>query len=229
MKKLRVVIFFLLSTLMAACGFYNPNLRNSPMLTKAGEVQANAQLGRGVEAQAAVAVTNHIGIISNFMYQRNGSLDNDFENRKFFEGGIGYFKNSGIHIFEAFAGYGHGDVELLNHSNHSNGERYSQTGKFNRFFIQPAIGYRSKVYNVTFAPRLSYVRISDYTSTSASHQHSAQGLYFEPACVNRIQLHHNVYLTFQTGIAIPIDRGANEVPILQMGGGVGFRMNALKQ
>ena len=117
------------------------------MLTKAGEVQGNVQMKRGVEAQGAVAITNHIGLISSYSYYRREESNNEFEKRTFFDVGLGYFKNSGDKFYEVFVGYGQGNTALLNQFSSADGMRYSEEASYRKFFIQPGLGYRKKKWS----------------------------------------------------------------------------------
>src|SRR5687767_1839211 len=68
----------LVALIFSACApVYVPNSRNSPMFTKAGEFQGSIQFGNGIDAQGAVSVTNHIGLMGNFSYANNKSPDPD--------------------------------------------------------------------------------------------------------------------------------------------------------
>jgi hypothetical protein len=228
MKKLVRSSVVILAVLSSSCGVYQANLRNSPMLTKAGEFQGSVQIRRGVEAQGAVAITNHIGAISNYAFYQRDQSGGEFEKRTFFEAGLGYFNNSGNSFFEVFAGYGQGHTQLINQSSMSDHSPYSEAGRFNRFFIQPAIGYRTKKWSTAFVPRISQVNISDYVNTSGNTT-SQNKLLFEPAGVTRFYLHNKLFLTFQGGIALEIAKINDGSLGIQLGGGIGFRLNAEKK
>lgn len=231
MKKLTRFSSLSLIFFISGCGFYNPNLRNSPMLTKAGEVQGSGHyhVGRGFEAQGAVAITNHIGIIGSYSQRKEGQPDNPyFEKRSFVEGGIGYFKKKTERIgFEVFAGYGEGGVTLLNEVDMASGTNFSQSGKIHRVFIQPALLDHGKVFSAAFVPRVSYVSSSGYQITGDYSNNSPfkDGLYFEPSGVGRVKLHQNFFFTFQAGICARLFTGGQQHPFVQTGAGLGFRLN----
>jgi hypothetical protein len=105
----------LLIVLSSCAPVYIPNSRNSPMFQKGGEFQGSVSFGNGIEAQTALSITNHFGVMGNFLYidrVEGSDTDNDednFRHHKFFEGGIGYFENQEKMFVEIFAGYGRGE------------------------------------------------------------------------------------------------------------------------
>ncbi|HEY0742810.1 MAG TPA: hypothetical protein VGD40_15175 [Chryseosolibacter sp.] len=229
MKKLTRFIVFFLPFLISSCGFYHPNLRNSPMLTKAGEIQGSVQFSRGLEAQGAFAITNNIGLLANYQYINKGTPQNDFEKRSFIEVGAGYFVNRGNLFYEVFAGYGRGHTDFLNQTEQSSGEIYQETGRFNRIFIQPAFGYHTKRHSVSFAPRFSYVDVESY-STTRSYGNPARSSWFaELAGIERWHVHKNLFVTIQGGVNLPLTKELPGVSRIQLGAGVGFRFNAAEQ
>src|SRR5687768_16948983 len=104
------LIFIALLAFTACAPVYVPNVRNSPMFTKAGEFQASVQIGNGIEAQSAFAITEHFGVMTNYLFVDQAGFDDeeDFHRHKFFEAGAGYFTNNDESFFEVFAGYGRG-------------------------------------------------------------------------------------------------------------------------
>jgi hypothetical protein len=229
MKKLSGNLFFVIAVLLSGCGFYSPNLRNSPMLTKAGEVQGSVQLRRGIEAQGAAAITNHIGVFSSYSYYRRVESNDKLEKRTYFDAGLGYYQNTGDTFYEIFAGYGQGDTQLLNQFSMGDGMRYSETATFRKFFIQPAIGYRKKKWSTSFVPRLSQLYVADYENTNGySHQENRNIFLLEPAGVTRYHFNNNFFLTLQGGVAVSFVKYGNPGMLVQLGGGVGFRFNAEK-
>lgn len=231
MKKLTQFIFLILPFIISACGFYTPNLRNSPMLTKAGEVQGAVQISRGLQGQGAAAITDHIGIMSNYQYLRN-KRDGEIEKRSFFEGGLGYFTNKGASFYEIYAGYGEGDVDLLQKgllSAQGDAVFYSTQGRFNRIFIQPSFGYHSKRHSVAFAPRFSYVNVLTLETTNSDMSGMKDAWVAELAGIERWHVHQNIFLTFQGGVNLRISKERLGAQLIQLGGGIGFRFNAEKR
>jgi hypothetical protein len=116
--------FFVLLLVASSCApVYVPNVRNSPLFSKAGEFQGSVQFGNGLDLQGAVSVTNHIGVMANYSFaERNkNNYDPDdelgYHYHKFLEGGLGYYENQGNWCYEIFAGYGKGEVLVMMSTN----------------------------------------------------------------------------------------------------------------
>ena len=83
MKQL--LFFSLFVLLLAGCApVYVPNVRNTPLFTKAGEFQGSMMYGTGdLDLQAAVAVTNNIALMGNYSYgDRNTDSIDQHKDRK---------------------------------------------------------------------------------------------------------------------------------------------------
>lgn len=232
--------FILLALVISSCApVYVPNARNSPMFTKAGEFQGSIQFGNGIDAQGAVSVTNHIGLMGNFSYADNKSPDpddlDDYHRHKFFEGGIGYFENEGKWCYEIFAGYGKGEgssYDTYDFFDTNSGDEVMATGKFERFFIQPAFGLNKKVMNVAFVPRISLVDFTEFTSDTRVAPYIADDdpkLFIEPAVIGRVNLMNNhMFFTFQGGVSLPVSKVYYEYRPLHLSAGIGFRIGGGK-
>ncbi|MFZ6014160.1 MAG: hypothetical protein ACOYXT_27710 [Bacteroidota bacterium] len=230
MKKL----IFLVLVLSSCAPIYVPNVRNSPMFTKGGEFQGTIQVGNGLELQSAVSVSNHIGLMGNYTYINRENLDpddpEDYHHHKFWEGGIGYFQNDDGMFFEIFAGYGKGKGS-------SYGQYYLfsdnelSTGKYERYFLQPAFGFNKKIMNVAFVPRLSFVDFSEFSRDGVAYEVSEDPrMFFEPAVIGRVNMaNNNFYFTFQAGTSISTS-GSNyfDHRPFQLSTGIGFRIGGVK-
>jgi hypothetical protein len=225
MKKSALLFFF-----FSSCApVYVPNIRNSPMFQNAGELQGAVQVGNGYDGQTAASLTNHMGVMANYSYiDRKGSAGNEFLKSRYFEGGFGYFGNNSRMFLELFAGYGigrssgHDSYDFLG-TNTSGG-----TGRYQRYFIQPAFGYNKGVMNVSFVPRFSVVDFTEFSSGStliADHHHPVS--FFEPAIIGRINLGHHFFLTFQGGASRALAKAYFDYRVFQMSTGLGFRLNAV--
>lgn len=221
--------------MLASCApVYVPNARNAPLLTRAGELQGSIQFGNGIDAQGAVAVTNNIGLMGNFSYANNKSPDpndlDDYHRHKFFEGGIGYFQNEGKWCYEIFAGYGKGEGSSYDTYDFwiSNNSPVMATGKFERYFIQPAFGLNKKVMHVAFVPRISIVDFTEFDSDDAIAPYIANDdpkIFFEPAVVGRVNLMNNhMFFTFQAGLSLATTKLYYEHRPVQISTGIGFRI-----
>lgn len=234
-------IFFVLAValMLASCApVYVPNARNAPLFTKAGEFQGSVQFINGIDAQGAVAVTNNIGLMGNFSYANNKSPDpddlDDYHRHKFFEGGIGYFQNEGKWCYEIFAGYGRGEGSSYDEYDFwtNNGDPIMATGKFERYFIQPAFGLNKKVMHVAFVPRISLVDFNEFSSDDAVAPYIANDdpkVFLEPAVIGRVNLMNNhMFLTFQGGFSIPVSKTYYEHRVAHFSTGIGFRIGGAK-
>lgn len=240
MKKFIVIVSLIALVLSSCAPVYVPNARNAPLFTKAGEFQGSIQFGNGIDAQGAIAVTNHIGVMGNFSYADNKSPDpddiDDYHRHKFFEGGIGYFENEGKWCYEIFAGYGKGEgssYDTYDFFDTNNGDPIRATGKFERFFIQPAFGLNKKVMHVAFVPRIALVDFNEFNSDDAIAPYIADDdpkLFIEPAVIGRVNLMNNhMFFTFQGGFSIPVTKTYYEYRPFYVSTGIGFRIGGMKK
>lgn len=238
MRNIALVIPILL--FIASCSpVYVPNARNSPLFRKGGEFQGSVQLGTvqlgtDIDAQAAVSVTKHFALMGNFSYADNQSQDQDkYHNHKFVEGAIGYFSNDGKWCYEVFAGYGKGEGSSYDQYDFFNTTtEIKTTGKFTRFFIQPAVGLNKKIVNVSFVPRISLVDFNEFTSDDAVAPHITEGdpkIFIEPAVIGRINfLENRLFFAFQSGASIPTSKIHYEYCPFNVFLGLGFRIGKSK-
>lgn len=226
MKKL-----LLLALVFASCSpVYVPNIRNSPMFTKAGEVQIAGQIGNGIDGQAAVSVSEHFGLMGSYNYiERTTSTpddEDDFLRHRFFEGGIGYFDNQETMFFEVFVGYGRGEgFSSGNFFGIENAE-----GKYERYFIQPAFGFNRRTVHVSFVPRISMVDFKEYTyGTTTFKVDEEPRFFFEPGVVARVNTANNLFFfTFQGGLSVSATELYFDHRPFQFATGIGFRFNGMK-
>ena len=110
---------------------YVPTLHNTPMLTRAGEIQASFMFENLVmyDIQAAAGISNNIGLMVNtrhsyFMFEdiKNSILSA--------EAGLGFYSPNG---FEIYGGGGMGWYKPMD-------ESVDGSGKLKSFFVQPAYG-----------------------------------------------------------------------------------------
>lgn len=227
--------YLLLLLIAASCSpVYLPNSRNSPMFRNAGEVQMGVSIGNGVEAQGAVAVSDHIGLMANYFYfNREPNDANDFSdarNHRIFEGGAGYFTNFNSNFFEIFAGYGQGRGSAHDEIFVSSTQE-SAYGKYNKIFIQPAIGFNKKAMHVSFVQRLSIVDFTEFDdgTTRVEIDEKAQAFY-EPAVIGRFNFADNhAYFGWQLGISVPMFKEPYfDYRSFVLSAGLGFRLKGRK-
>jgi hypothetical protein len=227
----------LLLVLLCSCApTYVPNVRNVPLFTKGGEFQTSIQAGNGLDLQTAVSLNNHIGLMANYSMSDGGSQndgnnnDGQYHKHKFWEGGMGYFKNTNDWCFELFAGYGRGESSNLNEFLSWNSAAPSQ-GKYERYFIQPSIGLNKKIFDFAFVNRVTYVDFTEYSDANGQYSiNEKPKIFLEPAAVGRVNFAENfAFFTFQVGTALP---ASNDLYFkfrkLQMSAGLGFRIGGAR-
>ncbi|MEY1640405.1 hypothetical protein [Tenuifilum osseticum] len=179
-KKYIAILFRLLvyALMLQACKIaYVPNTFNSPLLRNKGDAQFNVWGGSsGLEAQAAAAVTDNIGLMVNGQFQQDKKVENDIEvteKWKLVEGAIGYTERfSDMGIFEIYAGGGVGQVPAKFRNITWDGP---PDITFNRWFIQPALGFCNDWLDFSVVNRLSLVDISPQ-----------KNWFYEPGIVGKI-------------------------------------------
>ena len=166
MKNIILILTFV--TTGCTHKYFYPLTPNVPMhsgageLTLAGNYSFNYRID-GVEGQVAYSATDHIGVMGNFIYVK-GVEDkiNDYGLGKMGEVGIGYFTNKGRLHLAVYAGGGLGDQH---HHYRSDSIGYYQADmNYNRIFIQPSIGYKSRIFESAFTTRFSRLYYSTFTS-----------------------------------------------------------------
>src|SRR5688572_22737556 len=138
MKTYILPIFGILILILVSCAVYTPQARNVPLLKKAGEFQGAIQASTfSLNAQAAVAATNHLAFMGNYIYGKPYSDSLILSSRSpakqnLLEGAVGYYINQKTFSFEVFLGYGQGAGDA-----HNSDDKYSSAsrGKYNRYFL----------------------------------------------------------------------------------------------
>ena len=225
--------FLVLLLVASSCApVYVPNVRNSPLFSEAGEFQGSVQVGNGLDLQGAISVTNHIAVMANYSFgERNKNNYNpddelDYHYHKFFEGGLGYYENQGNWCYEVFAGYGKGEGSSYDEYEWWGGQSERATGKFQRYFIQPAFGLNKKIMQVSFIPRISSVDFDSFSKDVIDYALDENPIVFiEPAVAGKVNLMDNhFFFTFQTGFSIPATSTYFEYRPFQFSTGIGFRL-----
>jgi len=170
---------------------YYPNKLNVPLMTNKGEGQGNIAYGfNGLDLQGAYAVTENIAIMGNFSY-----MEKSDHSHRFGELGAGYYtKLSEVGRFEVFGGYGYGTAET-----YYDNLNYAK-GLYHRIFLQPTIGFTSKIVDGGLSLRpvfVSFPKISGTTFTSDN----LNLLFIEPAFTLKIG-YKNVKSVIQIGYAV---------------------------
>jgi len=206
MNKGKAFIFILSSFTFFSCApVYVPNVRNAPLFRGAGEFQGSVHFGEGIDAQGAVSITKHIGVIGNYeSVNRNTSdeNDNDYIKHTFWEAGVGYYENSDKISYEVFGGYGRGEGTSYDYYSWFGSNEINATGTYQRFFIQPSIGSNHNIFNWIVSTRISYVDFQKFTYDNQVVDFNSPALFFEPAFTGRIFFGQSpIYTQFQTGFS----------------------------
>lgn len=151
----------ILLTMSCKTILYVPNAVNAPLLKEKNEIKA---YGSPNNAQIAYAVSNHIGIMGNAYGNKftsenttNGVTTKDANKGNLFELGLGYFNPLSENlVFETYIGGGLGKIDF---DNQTQNKHYDV--KATKFFVQPAIGYVHKFFDIAFTPRISAVEYND--------------------------------------------------------------------
>jgi len=173
---------------------------NSPMFSNAGEFQATVATGTSnFDAQTAVAISDHIGIMINGSYgdETSDSTD-DFHKHGFIEGGVGYYnKFGGKGRYEIYAGYGLGKVD--GYFKNAIFDSEITNAKYNRIFIQPGIGISTGIYDGSFSPRFSFIQMNP---TGTNFDPGSYNVFLEPVFTSKIGFKY-VKFIFQIGASFP--------------------------
>jgi len=221
MKKNLILFSVLMYTIiMSSCNttLYVPNAVNAPLLKEKNEVKFS--IGPN-NFQAAYALSSNVGIIGNAFWDNykaevtSGGITTETENKgNLFELGVGYFKPLSENIvFETYVGGGLGKIDFSN----DNTQKYYDVDA-TKFFVQPAIGYVSKIIDVAFTPRFSAVKYNSlnargYTQAELDEEYLNKGdvedktwMFIEPAITARVGFKY-VKLQAQIGFASKLTSG----------------------
>lgn len=160
MKKINIALLITLSGLLSSCSwiYYVPNKQNVTLFQEKNEVELNmagsaGQQSGGMEASAAVSVTDHFAIQGNFSFW--AAIDQSLG--QLYEIAPGYYTGIGQNfVFETYAGIGQGrsiyTLEKFDPYFPDNVEV-----NYDRYFVQPAIGYTSNNFDFAFSTRVCMV------------------------------------------------------------------------
>jgi hypothetical protein len=210
MKQYLILTMIAISTTSCYHVYYAPNTANSPLLSEKGEVKINGLYSGGAdsdfeggEVQVATAVTEHVGIMVNGMFVGRTEQVEDYWNgsNSHPESGKGSYVELAGGLFTAFdpkkkcigeiyAGIGSGSV------NSNYGNNWDSKVSSTKLFLQPAVGYKTKYFEASFVPKISFLHwevksenISDATSSAASDmlmiRQKPNLVNFEPAFIVR--------------------------------------------
>ncbi len=161
----------LLAILCFGCGpnLYVPNTINAPLFERKGDYKASIAYRASIlNYQGGYAVDDNWAIVANAVSPF--SL-NPNKKQYFIEAGGGYFtafgeSKCGIKPYRAemLTGYGIG----IGNNGWGGGSllglepKHYYAGEYSRFFLQPSLGYKGKVFVASFSTRVSFVHFNDY-------------------------------------------------------------------
>jgi hypothetical protein len=167
-------VIFAIITFFPACRLaYYPTSYNAPVLQKQGDTQITGVIGLGNnEIQVAYATFDHVGLTltgSYFAEKKEITIEDEVreitEHFTYLEGGVGYFDQIGsFGKYGIFGGAGLGRVPADFRNSFYDG---NQTSLRKKLFLQPAIGFTSKLVDVNGVLRLSAVNINKETNLFA--------------------------------------------------------------
>lgn len=236
MKQRFFCILVLASLLVGCAPVYVPNVRNTPLFTKAGEFQGSMMYGSGdLDLQAAVAVTNNFALMGNYSYGNRNTdsiQDENYHKHLYYEGAIGYYKNDKAFCFEMFLGMGKGEASSYgSYYVFSTSQDQLATGKYTRVFLQPSFGLNKKIVHFAFTPRLSFVDFSEFTSAYSTKKiDPSPRFFFEPAVTAKFNFLDNRFFGLvQVGVSTPINGDViYDYERVSISTGLGIRLGGLR-
>jgi hypothetical protein len=211
MKKTISISLLLAALVFTSCApLYIPTTRNAALFRGAGEFQGSVHFGQGIDAQAAVSVTENIGLMGSYGYiNRNTSDDSDqddYVKHNAWDAAIGYYENQEKICYEIFGGFGKGEGTNYGSYSFFGSDDVKATGTYNRIFIQPSIGSNHRIFNWIVSARISHVdfdkitNISNDPSVSAMTFNPEPVLFIEPSFTGRVFFGKSpIYSQFQAG------------------------------
>jgi hypothetical protein len=165
MRMIKNSGYIFLLFIVSSCTHYNyvPNMHNVPLFQQKEEFHLDLSGSVGnefsaFEVQAGFSLSDNFAVIGNgFFHDADRQMFNDEYCRgHIIEGGAGAFVPMKDNmVFESYFGVGFGKIE--------NGFDDDATTKldFNRYFIQPSLGYTSDFLDFAVSLRLSGLRYND--------------------------------------------------------------------
>jgi hypothetical protein len=210
MKKNGLIVVVLVSLIISSCSpLYVPSTRNAALFRDAGEFQGSLHFGQGIDAQAAVSVSKHIGLMGGYNYvSRNTADDSDSDYIKHtsWEGAVGYYENSDKIVYEFFGGYGRGEGTAF--GDYFGVSNARANGTYAKLFIQPSVGSNHRIFNWIVTARVSHIDFDNIYSFDETTQAALPPknpdpvLFIEPSFTGRVFFGKSpIYSQFQAGFS----------------------------
>jgi hypothetical protein len=176
MKTTYLLISSAFLALFSSCStsMYVSNTVNVPLLKEKGEVKLNIDQSN---AQLAVGVGNHWGVMVNGFYRSYEKADNYVHEGTLGEIGFGYFKPfRNRMVFETYAGLGIGTIDKKQTytGNDNNAYWASFNAQGTKAFLQPSIGYAGRFFDAAFTPRVSFVKYTHFKAYGYTEEQLAE-------------------------------------------------------
>ena len=206
-------VICLLTLLCYCCApVYVPNARNTPLFDGQGEFQATATAGIGYNVQSAYALTNHVGVMGNFLFANNKPAKRfQYRTQAYGELGLGYYNHIGNRYFDFYLGYGAGKGKAIDSSYYvfTTDIIYSARASYSKTFLQGAFGTKHRNFEWSISQRISRVHFNEINVFYGDEPKgiSDQGyFYLEPALNIKIALTKNkkAFFVIQSGMNIPL-------------------------
>ncbi len=220
----RIHIVILLALFLSGCThyYYVPNTHNVPMLREKGETRVSTILGVSPDAeglqdgsyaisgevQSAFAAGNNLGIMVNLIAAKD--LENDYHNwgrGSYLEAGPGYFKPLGRSwAFEFYGGAGLGMQSHQYCAEYLDPRGFVQRDNENagtsslsllNIFIQPSLGYSSRLIDVAYSLKISGLSFFDINNQVSRSLNTYEFDKLE-------KLRHSTYLRLNKGFTLRI-------------------------
>ncbi len=176
---------------------YVPNVINTPLFSNKGEIQVSVHSGTsGVDPQFAYALMDNVGLMINGSFaNRTSDTTDNYHKHKFIEIGPGYYDKIGTNgRYEVYGGVGYGELQ----ANYENGLWPARTNvTCIRFFLQPAIGVTTDVFDGSFATRLVLLDLRQESERNT-------GFFLEPVFTCKVGYRY-VKGVFQFGLSFPFN------------------------
>lgn len=236
-KKLhpsRPQLFLLLVVLLSSCSPYRSSTITAPLFTDSGDLMVSGYASAsGVGGQAAVAFTDHLALAGNYqeLNWSSASLNNTF-NYSILEGGMGYFGNlvraqKDTLMWECFVGYGSGSIFYNDRIVAFPWGVWEEQfrANFQRWYIQPSLGYSGQYIDLAFTPRFSFVNYLNTREIINIEPVSSNfwTTHFEPTITVRGG-YRNFRLQLQGGYMIPLKETDYDHLNLLASAGITFKL-----
>lgn len=203
---IRIYALWLALTLISCGPVYVPQSRNVPLFSGKGEFNGNVSAGSsGTNIQAAYALSDRVGMITNFMTANNeSSVPSNNRRHTAGEIGLGYYQRQAF-AFEVYAGMGLGKGHGSDSASwFTQNDHRELAARYHKFFVQPSIGIFSKRFEGAFTVRVTAVEFDDLDlwmdgEEKPISQHTR--FFFEPALtVKAYPFDERFYVLGQLGV-----------------------------